>query len=326
MERNQSIDLIKIIAMIMVIGLHVNIGRLDNPIAFVISRTSGIAIPLFFMVSGFLLWGRKDNVKYSLKKIFNILKFCLLVCFAYWLLFDLRHGKGIDYLWLLCKGCFIQQERMGVLWYLGAMIILYALLPIINYLDSKYKFFIIYINIILLSVIFVTFTLNLYMRFEQNYIIQTFRIWNWLFYFSLGGIIKKTYNRHILTSYCKKKIIGLLTIIFWGIFVLYVYYMRNHLGGIEYFFGTPICWLYASSMFIFILSLNIKENRIIKELSNVFLPVYVIHITVISIIHERFPLNWTWAPIWDFISVSIISVVIGVILMRIPFINKGFKI
>ena len=72
MERNQSIDLIKIIAMIMVIGLHVNIGRLDNPIAFVISRTSGIAIPLFFMVSGFLLWGRKDNVKYSLKKIFNI--------------------------------------------------------------------------------------------------------------------------------------------------------------------------------------------------------------------------------------------------------------
>lgn len=324
MERNQSLDLIKIIAMIMVIGLHVNIGRLDNPIAFVISRTSGIAIPLFFMVSGFLLWGRKVNVKYSLKKIFNILKFSLLVCFAYWLLFDLRHGKGIDYLWSLCKGCFIQQERMGVLWYLGAMLILYALLPIINYLDSKYRFFIIYINLILLSIIFVTFTLNLYMHFEQNYIIQTFRIWNWLFYFSLGGIIKESNSLHyILLS---KNKFGLLTFLFCGVFVLYVYYMKNHMGGIEYYFGTPLCWLYASSMFIFILSLNIKESKIIKELSNLFLPVYVIHITVIKIIHGSSLFNFLSLPLLDFILVSIICIIIGLFIMRIPYINRVFKI
>lgn len=277
----------------MVIGLHVNIGRLDNPIAFIISRTSGIAIPLFFMVSGYLLWGRKVNVKYSIKKIFNIVRFCFIICFAYWIIFDFRHDKGLDHLLLLCKGCLIQQERMGVLWYLGAMIIIYTFLPIINYLDSKYRFFIVYLNLILLSIIFVTFTLNLYMRFEHNYIIQTFRIWNWLFYFSLGGIINKTYNRHLLISYCKKKIIGLLTILFWGIFVLYVYYMRNHLGGIEYYFGTPLCWLYASSMFFFVLSLNIQNQKIIKELSNVFLPVYVIHGTVISLIHGKMPFYGT---------------------------------
>lgn len=58
--RNQSIDLIKIMAMCLVICLHTTHQYLTsgiNDIIFVLYNTSAIAIPLFFMVSGFLLIG-----------------------------------------------------------------------------------------------------------------------------------------------------------------------------------------------------------------------------------------------------------------------------
>jgi len=54
MERNQSIDLIKIIAMIMVVGFHVQCG--DGVESSDLLRlqygVEMIAIPLFFMVGG----------------------------------------------------------------------------------------------------------------------------------------------------------------------------------------------------------------------------------------------------------------------------------
>lgn len=77
-ERIQSVDLIKIIAMICVMGLH-SAGAFvshdnDNFWGNVVGRISVCAIPLFFMVSGYLLIGR-DNVsyQYSLKKIISII-------------------------------------------------------------------------------------------------------------------------------------------------------------------------------------------------------------------------------------------------------------
>ena len=65
-NRNLSIDLIKIIAMLSVVGLHSTCDFI-NPEKFgmanILYRTFVVAIPLFFMVSGFLLLGRK-NINY----------------------------------------------------------------------------------------------------------------------------------------------------------------------------------------------------------------------------------------------------------------------
>lgn len=60
-DRIQSLDFIKIIAMLSVMGLHSTYSFIDEShigVADIIYRTSVIAIPLFFMVSGFLLLGR----------------------------------------------------------------------------------------------------------------------------------------------------------------------------------------------------------------------------------------------------------------------------
>ena len=81
LKRNVSIDLIKIIATLMVLMLHTNLylSRSSYPLLLVVRNISGIAIPLFFSVSGYLMAGKQyeslnQSVNYSICKVLNILK------------------------------------------------------------------------------------------------------------------------------------------------------------------------------------------------------------------------------------------------------------
>ena len=92
-KRNQAIDLVKIFAMIGVMALHSTIDETDRVVGYVLSRVAGISVPLFFMVSGYLLSRKKITWEYSLNKIKGILRFCLLMCFFYWLLLGVIKGS-----------------------------------------------------------------------------------------------------------------------------------------------------------------------------------------------------------------------------------------
>ena len=86
-DRNLNLDLIKIIAMVFVVGLHTGttfyIGNI-NVNRYYILTICGTAIPLFFTVSGYLLLGRHNvGWKYSAKKIWGIVRFVFVVCWIY---------------------------------------------------------------------------------------------------------------------------------------------------------------------------------------------------------------------------------------------------
>ena len=71
-KRNQSIDLIKIIAMLMVVMMHLGLARIDESFLspeLPIGPFTGVAMPLFFMVSGYWLSTRTPSFEYSWKKI-----------------------------------------------------------------------------------------------------------------------------------------------------------------------------------------------------------------------------------------------------------------
>lgn len=82
---------------------------------------------------------------------------------------------------------FIQKGFFGAFWYLGALMIIYILLLGLTLL-SKNK-----IRILMQSVLAICVSLYSISLFVgesvQKYVIQTFRIWTWLFYFLLGGKI-----------------------------------------------------------------------------------------------------------------------------------------
>ncbi len=169
--RIQSIDLIKIVAMIFVMGLHCAGAFVshdyDNLWGNIVGRISVCAIPLFFMVSGYLLLGRtQPDFHYSLRKSISLIRF-VAICIVgytliYWMVCLLRHVPihGLD----LIKnffGAFIQRGAFSIFWYFGAMIIIYWIYPMLNrvYLNRFQKY--VGILLILVFVEFIVFALHI---------------------------------------------------------------------------------------------------------------------------------------------------------------------
>ena len=94
-NRLLSLDLIKLIAMFGVVCLHTEMSFYDNPIAQFLYMTAVVSIPLFFMTSGYLLYGKSCvGCKYSIRKIIGIIRFVAIITVAFWLIYGCRHGES----------------------------------------------------------------------------------------------------------------------------------------------------------------------------------------------------------------------------------------
>lgn len=188
-QRLLSLDFIKLFAMFGVICLHTEMTYYENPIARFLYMTAVVSIPLFFMVSGYLLYGKKNvNYQYSLRKMVGILRFVAIMTVVFWLLTGIRHG--IPFLHFTV-GSLLQKGRLGVYWYFGAMLVIYALYPFLHTVYMKQKIYFFAITIILCILSNCIFLGNFWGYQIEEHTIQTFRLWNWFFYFNLGGILRK---------------------------------------------------------------------------------------------------------------------------------------
>ena len=130
-----------------VVGMHSRMHYLEYPtydIAYyAFNSIFTPAIPLFYMVSGYLLLGRDNSdYDYVLKKIYGILRFTTIITLSFSLLtFVVRCQFDIKQ--LIVNVCLwpIQRGVMGIFWYFGAMIVLYLCYPILNklYIQKRIK-------------------------------------------------------------------------------------------------------------------------------------------------------------------------------------------
>ena len=160
-QRNLSLDFIKTIAMLGVICLHTTYQYIQPGtfgLADVLYESAVISIPLFFMVSGYLLLGRENlNYKYAISKIFYIVRFVFFITLSYWILHALiTHNFEVKDFLKIFMGSFIQCGSFGIFWYFGAMIIIYSILLLINnlYIRNIISFTILIIGCFLLSTSF----------------------------------------------------------------------------------------------------------------------------------------------------------------------------
>lgn len=321
MKRNLSIDLVKIIAMFMVLALHIVLCKEMVPRSIFKSWNSGvagIAIPLFFMVSGFLMSQKPSDFTYSFKKIKAILWFVFktttLFVVLNWLFAPERnpfHLFRSYYAWITQKGIMWQY------WYFAAMIFIYALLSFLGkVIRSKYLLPTI---IGLMAISFVFFLSNIYFDFERLYVRQSFRIWYWLMYFLTGAYIRIHQEQFRKIGWWH--VIGM--VIFMMVYVYYVEIPYN-----EYGFGSIICMIYAVVVFSACLNTKIKNERVIKELSSLFLPVYAIHPFVIEKLTYLEPYLQFSPEIQYFVVLALILVInvsLAYILMKTPYVRDIFK-
>lgn len=334
MQRNISLDLLKILSCFLICAMHTCTVIWNNDsinITNILYYTTTIAIPLFFIINGYLILGKKlnDN-KYILKKIYHIARIILLLnillCAIY-----LIQGHEITistpFIWSIKSLYIYAPYYFWQFWFLGSLVLIYFMFPLINYIYLKYNKTFIIISVILISTqILMDFfniqkSLNNLNPLEAN-IPLIFRLYSWLSYFMIGGLIKK-YEQRIKISLKLWTLVLLL-----GITLIYILTIRNIyiINHCEFYYNCPLIICLSTYIFIFTLKkqVNSQLTRIIRILSPTIMVVYIIHPYIIYQLAKYFT-NPNLAIIYSFL-VFFISSAIGLAATRVPIINKLLKI
>ena len=120
-------------------------------ISSVLYEVCGFAIPCFFMASGYVLLNREPaTMSYCIKKICNILRVVLLwnlvICITKILYHVVRQDIEqiclascvVEYIQNICKSL-LQKGYLWHFWYLGALILLYLILPVTKHIHIQIK-------------------------------------------------------------------------------------------------------------------------------------------------------------------------------------------
>ena len=140
-NRNISIDVLRILACALVVLHHTKIDSSNSILhllyaaSFTITRC---AVPLFFMISGYLLISQSGDAMSFLKKRFDRIIVPLLVWLLVYNLFFVISGGVTN--WKDFLFSFFSLEAAPHLWFLYALIGVYLLIPIVSPFLQKVTF------------------------------------------------------------------------------------------------------------------------------------------------------------------------------------------
>lgn len=332
-KRDVGLDFIKIIACFLVVALH-TIKPSFSVNNFAIVAIAVTAIPFFLMVNGYLMF-QKETLTYDYvgKKIIRILAVCFsweaLHSVAYYLYY--HEVRNFIKSFLLD---FLQQGLFFHFWFMGTLIILYLILPFLYRLYDRNS--VIYICI-LAGLGIICFSVNLIMTFTKNQFIleipQSLRLWNWLLYYMLGGLMakKKSQINGILYKYSRITkmiifVVAIVLLIFWqwliGNIIIKHYVLETFYGSIPIIVSTMILFLCLSG-------LNYKHGKVITYLSGLSMGIYIFHPFVLAVFQKFIPTfisgNAGMNLLFWFVTVITCGAVTAVI-KRIPVIKELIKL
>ena len=252
--------------------------------------------------------------------------FTLLTLVFFWatvgLAFQVVKNKSFDNWYLDLFGWFIQKGFSDIFWFFGTVLLLYLLLPLLKYIYDRKILFYFLISLLFISCLCI-YSLSIFTSVKEGYIfetkiIQTFRLYNWLLYFMIGGFVYK--NKNLMLKYYNCIfMIFLIVISALFSFISCRYAMPSN--SIEYLYCSPI--IIISSFYVFRIVINFKlYSKNIPILSRATMTVYLFHQTFALRLFMHFNPNVVF--IWCLTPVLIFSLLIfsGIILTRIKFTRK----
>ena len=328
-KRIINVDLLRILSCLGVIGLHCFQEHLIS-INLIVYRLCGFAVPMFFVLSGYFLATEENDVKSSLRRISKVLLVIILWNFLFWLIYlikDILAAQSISFIELpksILKG-FVQQGRFWHFWYLAALILVYASLPLISsLLRKKQKQRIIVSWVVLLSI---GVTLQIVSEFVlhqsiQRLVIQSLRLWTWLQYFLLGGVLRVCYDKW----HGRKKESLLMAFVMMLVVQLWQSLMGNQIAVLygEAFYDSIFTVLWVISIFIFVMNMEIdkKLEQFVVIVAPCTMGIYIIHPLLIRYLKRvLFPDSFIKSLLL-FIVLTCISFGITYVLRKIPGLKK----
>ncbi|MFE4110126.1 acyltransferase [Kosakonia sp. YIM B13611] len=298
--RIATIDLLKILAIFLVILAHVTLFFLnhdESDVVLCFFRQAGLCgVALFFICSGYFLLNNKheDQANYviaKIKSIVGVLIFWLLFYYAYdtWWISRFTDVPEINLLNYLNVSKATTEATP--LWFIFAIIPLYIFTPLMRHTFKKERASEI-LKVVVLMVIIANLTLlNIWTEASFNFSLFAFNLLipfqpEGLICFLIGGylgLVKPTLRQfsiaHIMT----------LTL---AVIALFVLAYISSSAGIAIFYGKfyNILLLISSvGLFLFIVNLNINMlPRWVSNLSDNVLGIYLVHNIFVVEIHSVF--------------------------------------
>jgi len=326
-QRNLGLDFIKILATIAVIGLH-TVATKYSRVNLLVYCFCGCAMPLFFMTNGYLtLTKQKIDYLYSIQKIRNI-----LILTLFWnilsILFDFIKTKNLTQAPTDILGPYIQRGVMYQFWFLGTLIIIYLALPLLKYIFDRPK-----LKWPLFGLLFAACTALTVLSVIRHAPVvkpvpQPFRLWTWLFYYFLGGILKQ--YQYKITKFLNFKLHTLLLVIFTAGYMLFqdrffADAIKNRLA--EYTYDSLAIMLWVTALFLFFLRLDFdakpKLAGIVTWLTPLMFGCYIVHVPYVTLLVFKLTKLWNINyGLLNFGSVLLISLLAVFILRKIKFVSR----
>ena len=324
-SRIVNIDFVKAVAMFTVIGLHTFGVDMDWHYVNILYEMCVIAIPLFFMSSGYIMLPREDiTIGYVLKKELRLFRFLFFLSVSYGIISYINMSISYSECLNLIVGAVV-SEPLYHCWFLLTMMILYIILPAFNWLfHNKFNSILLFVFILVVinNGIFVA---NLFfVKPIESQIAQYLRLYNWLFYFLVGGLLF-IYKDKVKLRF---KYFTIVTLLLLNVFFQELLRPLMNSSLCEYFYSSFFVELLSLSIFIYILHMKLNNSRSINLLSKLFLPVYIFHpffIPYSNRICFHF-FNVEFALFARFFVVSFLSISFSYLFMEIPYMSKVFKI
>lgn len=322
-KRIPGIDLVKIIAMVMVVTMHAcgYYTYVAHPcFAFYLYDLTQPAIPLFFMTSGYILLARpvsEATFGYSLRKVWHIVRFIAVftaVIYGLWYLFgdpDITYAKAV--LTVPVGGM-----PFFYLWFLLSLGILYLLYPLLSRLwHMRHGRGI--MSAVALLLITGGFAANLCIR-SDHHVMQFLRLWYWIGYFLLGGAM------HNFVMSLRTSLAVLLLAAAANTCALQWLHSYTLVTAHEYFYGSPLLIVYAVALFRVCLELPLGRRSWIEAGAGLFMPVFVLHVFVLTWLFLEFPWTLPGAAVGLTAATLGITLAISWLLTRIPALRRFFSL
>lgn len=299
--RNTGVDVARIIACFAVIVLHL-VGRDAGPICAIAYFSAGFAIPVFFIASGYFVL-QKESIGPSYaatkaKRIFPIVFFW--VCLAC-LIFSITRGTIYNPL-IEFPLASLQMGLCGLYWFFFALFAVYCAVSTASRscVNSTKR-------IALMTTLFGLICLAIdhlsYVSLRQggaplqSHVPQTLRLWTWLFYFFLGGLVgrkevRSRLYRHRVLVYC------LLALSYVGVLVwdYCLGYLKTGNVLAEHYYDNLFTMLYSVSLFCTCdFAFNGHRDSVhvkaIGSISGCTMGIYILHFFVIRFVKSFYSLD-----------------------------------
>lgn len=209
------------------------------------------------------------------------------------------------------------------------MMIIYFLVPLLTKLSKKVK----------LGILILTGAIGIFIQFVslilgwpiQSIVVQTLRLWTWLFYFILGGFLG---GKNKFVANISFKIHGLILLIVTCANIVFQTIVGHHItmnGNIllaEYFYDSlfEIVWIYLMVTFILRINIPDKIQKNIINIARLTMGIYIIHFILRYGLIHFFTINSLCDAILYWLVVLAISAVVTLIIEKTFFKNFLTKI